>query len=354
MITFGRHVSFIVVLAALAIALVGCKQAGQETTGTLSISVSGMADAKTIAPEGDNEITHYRLGAANLDGSGSFSSGYLDRKAGTYVIEGLPFGTYSVTADGYELKDGSYIHIAKGEEEVVVRPSGTSDVHIILDELADTPSGDVMMVIILPMGVATPVTASVRLDDGDGTIIEGDVPINGGGPTGPAIILDADDLFGNGEVLPGGSWLLSGKLLDEGGGAVASFSEALNLRAGLAAEGTIIATPLGGAEEMSPYVKLVSQNGSGMVFLGGGEPEDSTVPISIMLQAGLSISGVQLDGTVVEPVIGMDESTGRVVVTVAGLEKDISTVTITSDDGSSLVLRVYDLTDSPVIPGVLP
>ena len=349
----GKHILIILMMVAIACSFIGCEQTDNAPMGTLSVSVSGMNDSKTISPDGYNEITHYMLKAVSSNGNESFSSDYLSSKAGTYVIEGLPFGTYTVKADGYSFKDGAYVLVATGEEgPVTVRSSGTSDIHIVLDRLADTASGDVLIDLILPSGTAMPATASITLDDGDGMVIEGDVPVDAISTYTATITLDADNLFGNGEILAGGSWFLSGDLHDVDGNILAVFSEVLNLQAGLGAEGTVVAFPVDGIGEGNPYVRLIAQSGSGIVFLGSEGPVDSEITILVALN-GTSDIDVLLDDETVEPVIEKDGETGGWRITVAGLKNGISTITMTADDGSSMTLRVYDLTGSPVIPGII-
>ena len=349
----GRHFLIVLITVFAICFLVGCTQAQDEPVGTLSVSVDNMKDSKTITPIGENEISHYRLAVIGANGVDRFESGYMDIKAGTYVIEGLPYGVYTVTADGYEFQDGSYVHIATGRKEsVTIRSSGTSSIHIVLDELSDTASGDVLIDLILPSGTTMPATASITLDDGDGMVIEGDVPVDAISTYTATITLDADNLFGNGEILAGGSWFLSGDLHDVDGNILAVFSEVLNLQAGLGAEGTVVAFPVDGIGEGNPYVRLIAQSGSGIVFLGSEGPVDSEITILVALN-GTSDIDVLLDDETVEPVIEKDGETGGWRITVAGLKNGISTITMTADDGSSMALRVYDLTGSPVIPGII-
>lgn len=346
---FGRH--FIAVLmAVLAISLLaGCTQAQEEPVGTLSVTVSSMEDAKTITPTGHNEITHYRLEVVNTGWSDRYESDYMDIKAGTYVIEGLPYGSYYVWARGYTLKDGEYIQIASGRSDAVnVRSTGTTHLHILLDELFPVSPDEVDLSFAVPEGSGKATSAHVIFQSETGYSFSMDMILIDG-----AMDLDEGTLFDAGGSLYAGTWTVSGSVYDETDGVIGRFREIVVLEAGQRTEGVIMVVPFDGGEP-NPYVKLVSQHGDGLAFIGSEGPSDSSVTIHLMLNGVSDTLSVLLEGVESEYTITEDEATGGFDLLVSGLQKSISDITITADDGSSIIVRVYDLTDSPVVPGVTP
>ena len=144
-----------VLALALALLLISCNDKQQDVPGSVSltVSVSNAMDSKTISPEGQVDISHYRIIVQNTDQNVSFESDYIP-KGTVYSVSNVPAGEWIATAEAYvERSSGEYLQVATAESDPkTVEPGSETMINVVIDadSLLDLPSGKVSINIQLP------------------------------------------------------------------------------------------------------------------------------------------------------------------------------------------------------------
>ena len=144
-----------VLALALALLLISCNDKQQDVPGSVSltVSVSNAMGSKTISPEGQVDISHYRIIVQNTDQNVSFESDYIP-KGTVYSVSNVPAGEWIATAEAYvERSSGEYLHVATAKSAPkTVEPGSETTINVVInaDSLLDLPSGKVSINIQLP------------------------------------------------------------------------------------------------------------------------------------------------------------------------------------------------------------
>ena len=144
-----------VLALALALLLISCNDKQQDVPGSVSltVSVSNAMDSKTISPEGQVDISHYRIIVQNTDQNVSFESDYIP-KGTVYSVSNVPAGEWIATAEAYvERSSGEYLQVATAvSTPKTVEPGSETTINVVIDadSLLDLPSGKVSINIQLP------------------------------------------------------------------------------------------------------------------------------------------------------------------------------------------------------------
>lgn len=235
------------VLLAAIVAACSCSQDTPAVReGGISVRVTDLTDAKTIAPDEGGSITHYSLRLSNDGGVVKENAHIAMAEAAAGVLwQGVIEGSYTVSVTGESLlSDGTYVTIATASQPVSVTMGKTTEVQLVLDRFAPIQSGSVTVDVLLPSSFeGRDVYVLWNLKGGiDGTAQlapEGNIPISGTVQDGKVTFtLDPAEL-GDGFVQ--GVWRLTVQVSErmDMGGDVRTGVEQMRLVAGLEAHGTV-------------------------------------------------------------------------------------------------------------------
>lgn len=142
-------------LLLIAISLIiwaSCSPDAGDMAGTASITVSVLdSTSKTVAPEGNTDITHYLISLHNDAEDIHADSGYIP-KGDAFSVSGVPAGEWYASAGAYVSRaDGSYLLVASARTDTK-RVYGNQDASfsIVLDSILDELSGDVSLSLVMP------------------------------------------------------------------------------------------------------------------------------------------------------------------------------------------------------------
>lgn len=148
-----RKISLIVSLLAVLMAFTSCQEPQNTVPGSvksISVRVIDQTDAKTITPEGNVDVSHYKITVKNEDEGINTSSGYLE-KGKTFSVTNVPTGAWTATVDAYVLNNADYIKVATGTSvETRVKAGETAVLTVELNKLDDSLSGDITVTLDMP------------------------------------------------------------------------------------------------------------------------------------------------------------------------------------------------------------
>ena len=148
-----RKISLIVSLLVVLLAFTSCQEPQNTVPGSvksISVRVIDQTDAKTITPEGNVDVSHYKITVKNEDENINTSSDYLE-KGKTFSVTNVPTGIWTATVDAYVLNNADYIKVATGTSaETRVKEGETAVLTVELNELDDSLSGDITVTLDMP------------------------------------------------------------------------------------------------------------------------------------------------------------------------------------------------------------
>lgn len=140
-------------MAVLALGLVSCQEPENTVPGssTISVQVVDAADAKTIAPEGGADVTHYEITIHNDAENIHQKSGMLAKNT-AFVVGNMPSGMWYATVDAYiDRGAGSFVKVASATSgEKRVADGEKAVLEVVLSTLDDVHSGDVYIDLVMP------------------------------------------------------------------------------------------------------------------------------------------------------------------------------------------------------------
>lgn len=123
---------------------------GSGTAKAITVQVVGIADAKTIAPSGGADVSHYKITVRNEAEDVEATSGHLDRGE-DFTVTNVPAGLWTATVDAFVLSGGDYIKVASASSaETRVEAGEMAVLTVTLDTLDDSVSGDVTVTLDMP------------------------------------------------------------------------------------------------------------------------------------------------------------------------------------------------------------
>ena len=201
-------------LFAMVLLLVGCEQKNELPVGrSLTVMVQDASDSKTIGPAGNVNVSDYVITLSN--GEMDITSDRLE-KGESYTVTNIPVGMWTAKVDAYvenEAAEGGHVLVATGKSEPVHVTEGSDNtISVVIDSIIEAVSGDVTIALKLPDSFSAGSYAYVIWTIDNGTE-EHSVNSWGraqelmvGEDLTAKLILDADSLLGNDELLFQGVW----------------------------------------------------------------------------------------------------------------------------------------------------
>ena len=235
--TLGAFLSLLLILTAVA-----CNNNLESSTTSLTINVSDTATKVIAYDPADGypgAMSHYDVKVYGDDDSLIETSGTftLTDGEGSFIVNGLTVGTYTVEATGYINTSDGYIPIATGEVTETLRPSSTNTISIAIDEFVPGSADGVTVSVVMPqdaMNQSDAVSGTLSWSTTPlptGNAIEGSVTLTNQATVDGAYTLTIDD------DIPAGRYVFSLTLTDDNGSW--SGTDALIVYPGFSATGTV-------------------------------------------------------------------------------------------------------------------
>ena len=151
----------------LAVLLVfsSCSEPENEIPGSvesIAVRVVDGTGARTITPDGNVNVSHYKITVHNNAENIHQESDYLSKGA-MFSVSNVPAGEWYATVDAYvDRGESEYLKVASGSSQALQVAAGSSvTLTVTLDDtsLADTLSGDVTVTLKMPTALASDSTA---------------------------------------------------------------------------------------------------------------------------------------------------------------------------------------------------
>ena len=151
----------------LAVLLVfsSCSEPENQIPGSvesISVRVVDGTGARTITPDGNVNVSHYKITVHNNAENIHQESDYLSKGA-MFSVSNVPAGEWYATVDAYvDRGESEYLKVASASSESLQVAAGASvTLTVTLDDtsLADTLSGDVTVTLKMPTALASDSTS---------------------------------------------------------------------------------------------------------------------------------------------------------------------------------------------------
>ena len=211
---FRNMLKLPLIMLMMVLMMTACEQDnGLPVGSSLTVTVQDSSGSKTIGPAGNVNITDYVITLSN--GEMDISSGQLE-KGESYTVTNIPVGMWTAKVDAYvenEAAEGGRVLIAtKTSAPVRVTEGSSNTISVVLDELVEAVSGDVVISLKFPSSFTSGSSAYVIWTIGNGTVEHSvsswskALALTVGEDLTADLILDADNLLGGGEMLLQGVW----------------------------------------------------------------------------------------------------------------------------------------------------
>ena len=246
---FRNMLKLPLIMLMMVLMMTACEQDnGLPVGSSLTVTVQDSSGSKTIGPAGNVNITDYVITLSN--GEMDISSGQLE-KGESYTVTNIPVGMWTAKVDAYvenEAAEGGRVLIAtKTSAPVRVTEGSSNTISVVLDELVEAVSGDVVISLKFPSSFTSGSSAYVIWTIGNGTVEHSvsswskALALTVGEDLTADLILDADNLLGGGEMLLQGVWdiIVTARSSRYSSTNECSGKEIMRLLPGLPAEGIV-------------------------------------------------------------------------------------------------------------------
>lgn len=275
----------VLIICIILMIFPACSQSPDIQAGSASFTIR-ISDAvsKTISPDIDTDVSHYRLSVLNdAEGESAISSSFiLPKGKSSFEVRNIPGGyTYQAKAEALidPHGDGSYIVIAEGQSSPMLITGDGAVMDIELDSLSrgdGYESGFVRIQAVLPDGFSAE-SYSWIIHGLDDVVLFESGAVNASGTTGAlSISIDPENVLGGDEKLYQGAYLFRLSVKGTINGASAEYSgvDYMRLMPGLDAEGRVY---LSYEENADLTVSVINSLGS-PIDLGENDTVEEQIP----------------------------------------------------------------------------
>ena len=332
-----RWTRAVMAFLAFACLLASCDVGGVEAgTGTIRVRMADPSGAKTIAPEGNVDVTDYRVRLENVDSGDWIESGYVAKDSGFDVFD-AGVGHWVAHVEAYAANDGAeggYVLVGLGESEPVPVYGGDDvQIHVSIDDIVDTLSGDVSIRLMMPSGLDRTGDSFSYSYQVTGLGERDGVSVQSGKRSGVLtkdghfdLVLTTDD--GDVLLLEQGAYMVTVDI--EGAGISRSAIEMMRLLGGLPAYGEMDlsstgpvvpdATGITVRDELGSLIEPATVDGGTVYMLNPGADQEVAITLSIVQDGGVDVQDIiwYVDGS---QCVGASFSSADGTWTLPGLQR---------------------------------